>query len=297
MTLPNFLVIGAQRAGTTLLHRIFEAHPEVYVPLRRKEVHYFDIYRDRGVDWYAKFFPPEGEAGRYRAIGEVTPDYLFEPSAPRLIHELLPNCGLIVSLRNPVNRAYSSYLHYYVRDRNDKRSFADVVAQEEEIVQRGFYSKQIDRYLQFYPRDRLLVLIYEELVADPSGQLERVAGFLGLERGWEAPEALMQDRVNASEIPRFRAAFALARRLGASFTRSDLDWVVRLAKRKGIQNLFGRGAAAPPLAPAHRQMLQDLYRDEVTTLESMLGREVPSWRTGRDGLSRAAGSPQEPEAR
>ena len=94
MTLPNFLVIGAQRGGTTLLHRILDAHPEVYVPQRRKEIHFFDWYHERGADWYAGFFPGEGTA-RYRAIGEVTPDYLFEPQTPHRIRALLPDCRFV----------------------------------------------------------------------------------------------------------------------------------------------------------------------------------------------------------
>jgi hypothetical protein len=284
MTLPNFLVIGAQRAGTTLLHRILEAHPRVFVPSRRKEVHYFDRYWDRGVDWYAKFFPPDDEAGRYDAIGEVTPDYLFDPRVPLLIHELLPSCRLIVSLRNPVDRAYSSYAHA-LRSRNEKRKFEDMMSQDEEIVKRGFYSQQLNRYLQLFPKDALLVLIYEEIVSAPIEQLERIRDFLGLERGWQDPDTLMQERVNTSEIPRFRAAFAQARRFGALLTRSDLDWVVRFAKRSGVDKVFGRRVATPPMAPSHRQMLQALYGEEILALESILGRELPSWRGGCDGVS------------
>jgi Sulfotransferase domain len=296
MTLPNFLVIGAQRAGTTLLHRILAAHPQVFVPFRRKEVHYFDRYADRGVEWYAGFFPPDDEAGRYAAIGEATPDYLFEPSVPRLIHELLPSCRLMVSLRNPVNRAYSAYL-YSVRSRNEKRSFVDVIAQDDEILRRGFYSKQLERYLQFYAPDAMLVLIYEELIADPRGQLDRVAKFLRLESRWEDPDALMQDRINASEIPRFRAAFGLARRFGTLLMRNGVNWPVRLAKRSGIPKLFGRRAAVPPLTPEQRRMLQDLYSNEITALERMLGRELPSWRAHGGEVSRVEYASSEVKAR
>ncbi|MDX1541842.1 MAG: sulfotransferase, partial [Geminicoccaceae bacterium] len=71
MSRPNFLVIGAQRAGTTLLHTILDAHPEVYVPRARKEIHYFDRYHDRGPDWYASYFN-DARTVRFRAIGEVT---------------------------------------------------------------------------------------------------------------------------------------------------------------------------------------------------------------------------------
>jgi hypothetical protein len=202
----------------------------------------------------------------------------------------------VVSLRNPVNRAYSSYL-YSVRSRNEKRSFVDVIAQDEEILQRGFYSKQLERYLQFYAPDAMLVLIYEELIADPRGQLDRVAKFLGLESRWEEPEALMQDRINASEIPRFRAAFGLARRFGTLLMSNGVNWPVRLAKRSGIPKLFGRRAAVPPLAPEQRRMLQDLYSNEIAALERMLGRELPSWRAHGGEVSRVEYAPSEVKAR
>ena len=83
MNRPNFLVIGAQRAGTTLLHRLLATHPEVYVPFQRKELHYFDRYFERGDAWYAGYFPAEPATRRYLAVGEVTPDYLAHPQAPR----------------------------------------------------------------------------------------------------------------------------------------------------------------------------------------------------------------------
>ena len=118
MTLPNFLVIGAQRGGTTLLHRVLDRHPEVYVPQRRKEVHFFDWYYDRGADWYAGFFPCE-QADEYRAVGEVTPDYLFDPHAPGRIRAVLPHCRFVASLRDPIQRAFSWY-SFQLRSVNER---------------------------------------------------------------------------------------------------------------------------------------------------------------------------------
>jgi Sulfotransferase domain len=296
MTLPNFLVIGAQRAGTTLLHRILQAHGKVYVPYRRKEVHYFDWYFERGPDWYAEFFPDELQASRYQAVGEVTPDYLFDVRAPQRIRDLLPHCRLVVSLRNPVQRAYSWYL-FCLRSFNEQRDFQQFLEEGGDTLQRGLYSGQLARYLELFPPEALLVLLFEELLQDPARQLDRLAVFLGLDLGWSDPYGLIEKPVNGSEIPRYRAAFARAQRFGEFLTRNDLDGIVRLARRCGIPRAFGTQRARPSLSTETRIRLQDYYRDDIETLQRMLGRSLDVWlsnepepATQRDG-DRAAQSP------
>jgi hypothetical protein len=275
MTLPNFLVIGAQRGGTTLLHRILDEHPEVYVPQRRKEVHFFDWYYDRGTDWYAGFFPCEG-AGDYRAIGEVTPDYLFDPHAPARIREVLPRCKFVVSLRDPIQRAFSWYA-FQLRSVNEKRTFERFIEEESAVLERGLYAQQLARYFEIFPRDSFLIFVYEELIEAPGPHLDQLAAFLGLDRSWADPAELVKERVNASEIPRFRAAFARAQRVGEFFTRHDLDWVVRLARSCGIPRMFGRANRRPRMSEQARRRLTAYYRDEVADLEDLLGRELKIW--------------------
>jgi Sulfotransferase domain len=276
MTLPNFLVIGAQRAGTTLLHHILDLHADVYVPRRRKEVHYFDWYFERGPEWYATFFPNGDEAQQYRAIGEVTPDYLFEPTAPRRIAASLPDCKFVVSLRNPIDRAFSWYL-FSLRSVNEKRGPEEFFSQETECLQRGCYTEQLERYFAIFPQSAFLILIYEELTHDPAPQLDALASFLGLTEGWEDPPSLVQQRFNASEIPRFRAAFARAQRFGEVLTRHDLDWIVRLARTCGIPRMFGTRGSRPRLPETVRRKLAAYYRDDVTGLERLLGRDLRAW--------------------
>lgn len=274
--LPNFLVIGAQRAGTTLLHYILDAHPQVYVPRRRKEIHYFDWYFDRGAEWYAGFFPEGRQATKYRAIGEVTPDYLFEERAPQRIRAVLPGCRFVVSLRDPLRRAYSWYL-FSLRSFNEQRTFDEFLRGSPETLERGLYSQQLRRYFEVYPRSQFIILIYEELLADPAPHLSRLAEFLGLSCGWQDPVGLTRQRINASEIPRFRAAFARAQRIGEAFTRRDLDWVVWLARSFGIPRMFGTRSSRPELSEGARCKLMDYYRDEITNLENMLGRDLSVW--------------------
>jgi hypothetical protein len=277
MTLPDFLVIGAQRAGTTQLHRVLEAHPEVYVPYRRKEVHYFDWYFDRGVKWYEKFFPSATDAARYRAIGEVTPDYLFEEAVPQRIHQTLSDCRFVVSLRHPVDRAYSWY-RFLVRRVAEQRSPERFFEESQEGLKRGLYSEQLSRYFEVFPSSSFLILIFEEILRDPTKNLERLAGFLDLSRGWPDPAALMREPVNTTDVPKFRAAFKRAQKLGQVFTRHDMDWVVRLARRTGIPRVLGTGSPAPDLPLSTRAWLQDYYREEIVRLEGLLRRDLGVWR-------------------
>ena len=283
MTLPNFLVIGAQRSGTTLLHRVLEAHSEIYVPHRRKEVHYFDWYFDRGVRWYERFFPSSVHAVRYNAIGEITPDYLFDESAPHRIHATLQECRFVVSLRNPVDRAYSWY-QFLVRRVAERRSADEFFKENEEALARGLYSQQLNRYFEWFPRNNFLNLIFEEMLLHPATNLERLAEFLDLSHAWPDPAALMRERINASEVPRFGVAFKRAQRVGQVFTRHDLDWVVRLARRTGLPELLGRGSPAPSLSPSTRAWLQDYYREEIFRLESLLQRDLEIWRRARPAI-------------
>jgi Sulfotransferase domain len=276
MALPNFLIIGAQRSGTTLLHKVLDAHPEVFVPSRRKEIHYFDRYYDRGTEWYSEFFPSQEEAASYRAVGEVTPDYIFYEEAPGRILDVIPDCRLIVSLRNPVDRAFSGYMHHR-RSFNERRSFEDFLDGTRDAVERGFYYQQLTRYLESFPRSAFLILIYEELVSDPASSLERMREFLGLTRGWSDAERLLAERINAAPQPRFPAAFYLARRFGAFLRYKDLDPIVETVKRLGLLAIFGQRPTRPRMTPTSRARLEALYDDDIRRLEHLLQRDLRPW--------------------
>jgi hypothetical protein len=276
MSLPNFLVIGAQRAGTSLLHQILLMHPDVYVPVQRKEVHYFDRYFERGVDWYRAYFPAGDEAGRYRAIGEITPDYLATAEAPARIHSLLPDCRLVAILRNPVDRVYSWYQHAR-RSRNERRNLPTFLKEEPAALRAGLYHRHLRRYLALFPSHALLVLVYEELLRDPGRELGRLTGFLGVEMIWPEPAALLRERVYASDMPRFRGAFALARRAGAFLARHDVNSPVRAAKRLGLRGWFGRGPAVETLAATERRRIAAFYEHDLRELSALLQRDFSIW--------------------
>jgi sulfotransferase family protein len=190
--LPDFMIIGAQKAGTTSLYRYLSQHPDI-APALRKEIHFFDEHYNKGPAWYRSFFPTLAACnqhlrvtGRRLQTGEATPYYLFHPLVPERVRGLLPGAKLIVVLRDPVSRAYSHYQHMRSRGR-EPLSFCEAVEQEPKrshqmfsYVSRGFYASQIREWLRFFPRSQFLFLKSEDLHMRPVEALERAGGFLGL---------------------------------------------------------------------------------------------------------------------
>jgi hypothetical protein len=197
--LPDAVILGAQKCGTTSLHGYLVQHPGVIEPLR-KEVHYFDLNHGRGEAWYRGHFGLRGEPGLNL---DSSPYYLFHPAVPQRLRALLPDARLIVLLRDPVRRAYSSYWHQRDKGR-ETLSFEDATAAESarawpaharladgtldcsrehqhfSYLARGRYAEQLERWFESFPREQFLILCFEDLARDPLGTLNTTLGFLGL---------------------------------------------------------------------------------------------------------------------
>lgn len=208
--LPSFLIIGAQRAGTTTFFSDLCQHTHVARPVG-KELHFFNYDYWRGIDWYRSFFPTAASRriarlrGGDLVAGEATPYYLFHPAVPSRVAESLPDAKLIVLLRNPVDRAYSHY-QKMCRMGFERLSFEEALAAEEErlagaeerlaadpryrhdhhrrhaYLARGHYADQLERWYAHFPRDQILVLLAEEYFARPQETHALTLDFLGLPR-------------------------------------------------------------------------------------------------------------------
>jgi len=206
--LPDFMIIGAQKAGTTSLFEDLMRHPRIKRPLD-KELHYFSDPGNyqKGLAWYRSQFPirlsPAGAVAGKQLTGEATPYYLFHPLAPQRIFETLPRVKLIVMLRDPVDRAFSHYFHE-VREKRETRSFEQAIEnepaemeQEEATIlgdgryfsykhrrcsylSRGIYWRQLERWFKFFERSQFVILKSEDYLRDPEGNFSLVADFLGL---------------------------------------------------------------------------------------------------------------------
>ncbi len=231
--LPGFLIIGAQRAGTTTLLASLRRHPDIVGPspgedfvVLRKEVHFFDKRFHEGIDWYRSFFPLAARRqlarrrGHDLVAGESTPYYLFHPEVPLRVALSIPNVKLIALLRNPADRAYSHYQHRR-RAGREKLSFEDALEAEEkrlagsdELIdsnrryrrhhfhrayfRRGLYAEQLERWFEYFPRRQLLVVRAEDYFAQPAEIHAEILEFLGV-RPWQFER--IEHRNNASYPP------------------------------------------------------------------------------------------------
>lgn len=209
-TLPEFVIIGAAKAGTTSLYGWLAEHPFV-APASQKEVHFFDYNHYRGEDWYRRHFPLESERAAYArehgrpfVTGEASPSYISHDWAPQRLAKLLPQARLIVVLRNPVDRAYSQFQMSRREGEEELASFADAVAVEEQrlaperaraqgsphynswpigcwsYLMRSRYAEQLERWFALMPREQFHFLTLEEMAEDPQRALDGVHRFLEL---------------------------------------------------------------------------------------------------------------------
>lgn len=246
--LPEFLVLGTQKGGTTSLHEYLCRHPRVS-PSTSKEVHYFDLAYDRGEGWYRAHFHPRRNPGEI--TGESSPYYLFHPRVPERVAADIPGVKPIVILRDPVDRAFSHHNHEVALG-FEQLSFEDALAaeparlggEEERLLadpryrsfahrhyaylERSRYADQLERWFRHFDRDRFLILGSEELFAEPAGTVEAAQRFLGLTP--EVPDDLSPrnarsyDPISPPMRERLRSAFRADNERLCELVGRDFGW-------------------------------------------------------------------------
>jgi hypothetical protein len=291
MTLPNFMIIGVAKAGTTSLYRYLEQHPQVYVcPL--KGTNFFGYEDARAWTWTDEGDPPllrhfqartfaEYEAlfagaSTEIAIGEASPQYFRCPTAARRIRECLPEVKLIASLRNPADRAFSGFLMRTRRGEVVKGLYEELTP-EASHVREGFYYKRLKRYLDIFPRNQIKILIFEEFRQDATKAMAELFDFLGVDtnHGLDTSTAY-----NPAAVPKNRLLNRLLYhptmiRLVKSGLPESLQG---LAKQVRQQNL----KKPPKFPPDLRAKLLDLYREDILKLEGLLDRDLSIWLNGKN---------------
>jgi Sulfotransferase domain len=267
--LPNFLHVGPSKSGSTWLHEVLILHPEIYLS-QAKDLYFFNRYYDRGPGWYrAQFRDAQKE---HKIIGEVCPDYLACPEAPERIRDCLgPDVRLMVTLREPISRAFSGYL-YLSKHGLAAPTFQDTLKTAPELLDEGRYATHLRRYLRHFDRKSLHVVLFDDLQADPQAFLDDTTAWLGVAQQPVSP-GLLEARLPASKARWLPLAIAAKR--GATLVRrlDGADLVGRFKRSPLVQRMLYQplGDDRPAMAPEDVAFMHEQLDGEIAAVEDEFG--------------------------
>lgn len=263
--LPNFLYIGPDKAGSTWLHEVLVNHPEIYLT-PAKDLYYFDRYYSRGVEWYQRHF---AEVTDQHVVGEICQDYLSCAEAPARIAETLGSPKMMVTLRDPVERAHSSYL--YMRKHGEgPGTFSEALRTKPSLLEHGRYGTQLKRYADMFGQDGLHVAVFDDLREDPQSFVDSVLGWLGV-----SPRVLREEdlerRLPASKARLVPAAWVV--RQGANVVRAldGAKLVGHIKRSPRVHRLLYKPvpAAARQISDEDASFIRQRLRPEVDLVEEL----------------------------
>lgn len=284
--LPNFLVVGAARAGTTSLYYYLKQHPDVFMS-PKKEIDFFDIDKnfERGLDWYEKHF--EGYAGQ-KAVGEASPLYMYLEKVPERIAKVIPNVKLIFILRNPVDRAYSHYW-YELMLLQEHLTFERALSCESRRIKsslrakrrfsyqdRGFYYKQIMLHMKYFSKSQMLFLLADDLQKHPVEVMKQVFDFLGVDSSFARALGIYRKR-NIAKVPRSWKLHTVMKVAGSNIKPLIPKTIRARVRWKKLLRVNLRRGRYPPMRPETRQHLIEVFREENEKLSKFLGRDLSAW--------------------
>lgn len=274
-----FIGIGAQKCASTWLYDILADHPEVVLSTH-KEVDFFSYEYERGFQWYERQFPENPQS---KLCGEISPSYFVDLDTPARLRAFAPDAKILVSLRDPVERAVSNHRHE-VRLGNftgPDFSFEAGMRNNPMYLEQSRYGTQLRRWQEFFPRSQILVVFQEDIRKDPRKVARQVYLFLGIDTD-HVPAAL-EKRSNESHLYKSRGIENMRKSIRELLRSIGMDGVWRAAQAFGLQGLYRRlnrsspKSLIPPLSPSTEQRLRQQLENEITTVELMVGRTLAEW--------------------
>lgn len=296
MLLPNFLIVGAAKSGTSSLDRYLSQHPDIYIP-PKKEAHYFSIPDfppvftgpgDEGMNLYTIRDDTEYErlfdgVTHQKAVGESSVFYLYYPGTASRIHSKIPAAKIIILLRNPVDRAFSAYMHL-IRDSRETLSFEESLAHEEQRKAMGYepmwlyrdlglYSRQVKRYFDLFGRQQVKVMLFEEFIGDIQGGVKDVLRFLELDPNVRIDTTIQH---NESGQPKYRLLYDFISK------PNGLKELIKPLFPTAVRERLGIRAKSLVLekvsmVPSTRNELAAYFAADIADLELLLDRDLSIW--------------------
>jgi hypothetical protein len=272
--LPDFIVVGPPRTATTWLDKALRGR--VCLPAKTKETHFFARNYDRGLAWYANHFRrcPKGQV-----IGEICAAYFENSLAPTRIRADLPNCKIICTLRDPVERLYS----YYKLMRRNARTdlpFDQALSRHPKMLAFSRYADLLRPWYREFGRENVLVVLNDDLAADPRAYIDRISAFIGISRAPLPDRLIVRNRHNTIETAPRSVRLARNARQFRSWLGANQFYRTRaLLGRAGVWQLcFEGGERFSALDPALERTLRKILTPDIEDLEELLGRDLSAWK-------------------
>lgn len=273
----DFIGIGAQKSGTSWLYKCLMEHPEICTT-KEKEIHYFNKHYSNGVDWYENHFSNCGG----KTSGEFSTLYLSDKDVPERIYDYNKDIKIIVSLRNPVDRAYSHYNHIKSLNLAPGENIQEVIKKYPEMIENGMYGKYLAKYFELFPRDQILILFYDDLNKEPLNFVKKIYSFL------EVDESFVPSGINSKyHSTKVRGSFVYKKMnkthliLSKSYVGKHFMKFLSLLGINSvtIQNLLN--LITPDLTHIKgddKKFLYSFFKEDIVHLEEMLGINLNHWK-------------------
>jgi len=272
---PDFLIIGAARAGTTTLYHQLREHPQIFLPVT-KELNFFSMHWDKGWSWYTNHFKEraEGLVSGEASTTYTRPDF---PLVPLRISESLPEVKLIYVMRNPVMRTFSHYL-YYKQHQKESAPFAEALETNPLYLSMSDYLFWIETYLQFFDKQSFHFIVAEDFFKNPQAELKALFRFLNVNEHF-IPQSIHQKTNVAGQIKYhliFSALRQISRRARTPIERF-LPEKVKIRIRNQVHQLVA-DKEKPRLSPAAKEDLISRFSKDIDSLETLTGKNLTIWR-------------------
>jgi len=277
--LPTFIHIGPSRTATTMCYQALWEHPEACVSTI-KETDYFSTHYDRGMDWYQRFFE---HCSSPLAVGEISNSYFPDPDVPRRIAAVVPEVKIVTVLRNPFERMRSVYRYLQKNGTiGPDTSLAQALRTQPTVTSGSSYGDSVNRYLKYFPRQKVRILFYDDLVNDPETFIRSLFAFIEVDEGF-TPRAI-HERINPSVSARHPGIASLAYRI-ADLLHSwqlhrPLRWVRETAMVKRLLFVPAKAEESDDQSECCREadeIVAPCFIPQIKEIERITGRDLSSW--------------------